>query len=371
MRRRKIDRPNALITALLVAVAELVSTERSLAQTTVYAVAELSATVNGGHVPCRLNNLGDIAGRAGSSIPGQTRAMIWTHGTLQSKSLGASLGGEYSSASAINDAGEVVGGANTLNSIVPFIWTLGGGLRRVPLLPGDKCGQALSINKYGHVAGYSSGIDGSKAFLWTRKAVRNLGSLPGGNYSRARAVNDSDEVVGTSASPAGDHAVLWTRIGNVRDLGTLPGDTSSEGIAINNARNVVGYSKGPGGPRAFLWTEATGMQDLGVLAGGHSSQALDINDSGQVVGSSSTSSFGDRAFVWTKQAGMTDLNSASSAQIGVIFFEAHGINSRGEILAMGINTHESGMMGDMASGVDQMCAPGPPASFLLTPTTTP
>jgi len=192
--------------------------------------------------------------------------------------------------------------------------------------------------------------------------VHNLGVLPGGNYSRACDVNDLDEVAGTSGSAAGERAVLWTKTGDVRDLGTLPGYTSSEASAINNNGDVVGYSKGPRGIRAFLWTQATGMQDLGALPGGNSSQALGINDMGAVVGSS-TSSSGDRAFIWTQQEGMRDLNSAASVALGVVFVEAHAINSRGEILVMGGAMHESNGSGDAAS----QCAPAPPSSFLLTP----
>jgi probable HAF family extracellular repeat protein len=359
--RRDVD--IALIIALLVTIVELVSTERTLAQTITYTVSELSAAAGADQVPCRLNNLGDLVGRAG--IAGETRATIWSHATLQPKLLGALPGGDYSSAFAINDAGQVAGASNTGNSLVPFIWKPAAGLQRIPLLPGDNCGQGFGINKYGHVAGYSSGPNGARAFLWIPSTgVHNLGSLPGGSYSRARDVNDSDEVAGTSASPAGDRAVLWTKIGNVRDLGTLPGDTSSEALAINNASNVVGYSKGPGGLRAFLWTEATGMQNLGVLPGGNSSRALDINDLGYVVGSSASSS-GDHAFIWTKQAGMTDLNSAASAALNVVFIEAHAINYTGEILVMGKVTH--GSNGGIVLPEHQDCAPAPPSSFLLIP----
>src|SRR5207248_10542092 len=127
----------------------------------------------------------------GSAAEGGIRATIWNHSDLRASVLGALLGGDYSSACAINDAGEVAGVSNIREAILPFIWTPTTGLQRVQLLPGDNCGQANGINKYGHVAGYSSGGTGSKAFLWTRKtAVRNLGVLPGGNYSRARDVND-------------------------------------------------------------------------------------------------------------------------------------------------------------------------------------
>ena len=360
MPRHKRD----VIIALLVTIAELVSTEHTLAQTTTYTVAELAAAAAAGQVPCRLNNLGDLAGRAANSGRGKTQATTWSHGTLQPKLLGALPGGDYSSASAINDAGAIAGASNTGNSIVPFIWKATAGLQRIPLLPGDNCGQAFGINKSGHVAGYSSGPNGARAFLWVPgTSVRNLGCLPGGTYCRAGVVNDSDEVAGISAGPAGERAVLWTKSGNVRDLGILPGDISSEAVAINNAGAVVGYSKGPGGLHAFLWTAATGMQNLGVLPGGNSSRALDINDLGAVVGSSASSS-GDHAFIWTKQTGMTDLNSAASAGLGVLLVEAHAINSTGEILVLGKATPSGG------TGVpeDHDCAPAPPSTFLLIPT---
>jgi len=358
----------ALITALLVTIAELVCAEHSLGQTTAYTVLELSAA-DAGQIPCRLNNLGDLVGRSGNSGGGQTGATLWGHQTWLPKRLGALSGGDYSSAFAINDAADIAGASNTGNSLVPFIWKGNGGMQRIPLLPGDNCGQGFSINKYGHVAGYSSGRNGARAFLWTRSiGIRNLGSLPGGNYSRARKVNDSDEVAGTSASPNGNRAVLWTNTGQIRDLGTLPGDTSSEAIAINNAGDVVGYSKGPGGLRAFLWADATGMQNLGALPGGNGSRALDINDLGYVVGSS-TSSVGDRAFIWTKQEGMSDLNNAASANLGVVFVEAHAINDKGQILVMGKATPEVNAGGGASLlGDHDDCAPAPPSTFLLTPT---
>jgi probable HAF family extracellular repeat protein len=369
MPTRKTDLHSALTTiALLVGIAELASTEHTLAQRTAYTVSELPLG-NAGQVPCRLNNLGDLVGRAGNVAGGGTGAATWGHSpslsrsTLQLKRLGVLAGGDYSSGFAINDAGEVAGASNTGTAIVPFFWKAMGGLQRIPLLRGDNCGQAFSINRYGHVAGYSSGPNGARAFLWTRSTgVRNLGSLLGGSYSRARAVNDSDEVAGTSAGPAGERAVLWTKTGNVRDLGTLPGDTSSEATAINNASDVVGYSKGPGGLHAFLWTAATGIQNLGVLPGGNSSRALDINDLGAVVGSSASSS-GDHAFIWTEQTGMTDLNSAASAPPGVLFIEAHAINSTGEILVMGKTTPS----GETGVPENHDCSPAPPSTFLLIP----
>jgi uncharacterized membrane protein len=119
---------------------------------------------------------------------------------LRPTDLGKLEGGEYSSASGINDVREVAGAASIATAIVPFVW-MAHGFRRIPLLPGDNCGQALAINEEGNVTGYSSGPGGKRAFVWTRRTgVQNLGVLPGGNYSSACDINDADEVVGTSAN---------------------------------------------------------------------------------------------------------------------------------------------------------------------------
>jgi probable HAF family extracellular repeat protein len=358
-RRNKINMASVVAVILAVTVG-VVTFRKTFGETTAYTVSELSGPR--GQVPCRLNNLGDVAGRAGESLSGEARATFWNHDNLRPTSLGKLGEGEYNSASGINDAGEIAGAANAANAIVPFVWSADG-VRQIPLLPGDNCGQAFGINKYGDVVGYSSGPNGRRAFLWTRNAgVRNLSVLPGGNHSSACDINDSDEVVGTSASAAGDRAVLWTKTGDIRDLGTLPGDMASAASAINNHGDVIGYSKGPRGMRAFVWTQATGMQDLGVLPGGNSSRALGINDQGAVVGSS-TSSAGPRAFIWTKKGGLRDLNSVVSSTSGLVFAQAHAINNRGQILVMGGPTHESHGGAEAAP----QCAPAPPLSLLLTP----
>ena len=364
-RLKKWQRAMGVVAAIL---GSLIGAIEVCGQTPQYIVTELS-TDDATRVSCKLNNHGDIAGRADSALHGGSRATFCNRSNLRSKHLPAFLGGDYSSAFDINDVGEIVGASNTDGAMVPFIWNAQGGLSRIPLLSGDSCGQAVAINKHGDVAGYSSGDNGVRAFLWRRNiATLNLDVLPGGSHSIARDINDSDEVAGTSGSSSGDRAVLWTKSGNLIDLETLPGDSASEAAAINNKGEVVGYSKGPRGMRAFIWSRNGGMQELGILPGGNSSRAMDINDRGEVVGSSSRGS-GEHAFIWTKETGLKDLNSADSAGCGFIFIEAHAINARGQVLVAGRSTHGSVMSNITSSEDNQICAPAPPSSFLLTPVT--
>jgi probable HAF family extracellular repeat protein len=191
-------------------VISLVAPGQGIGQTRQYVVTELSRDEAPG-VPYKLNNLGDIAGRADGVVGGELKATVWNRSNFKAKHIGALPGGDYSAASDINDIGEVVGVSNTGSAIVPFIWTEKGGPTRIPLLPRDRCGQASAMNKHGHVVGYSSGDNGPRAFLWARNlGVRELGVLPGGSYSTAHDLSDSDQVAGMSSSSNGERA-FWTK----------------------------------------------------------------------------------------------------------------------------------------------------------------
>src|SRR5213078_3741361 len=141
-KRSKIN-VTSVVTVALAVTAGAVTFANMFGQAAVYMVSELPVAA----VPSRLNNLGDIVGGAGSSSTGETWATRWNHGSLRPANLGNPGGCEYSSAAGINDAGEIAGAANVTNSIIPFTWTPTRGFQRIPLLPGDNCGQAFSINE--------------------------------------------------------------------------------------------------------------------------------------------------------------------------------------------------------------------------------
>src|SRR4029450_2928626 len=117
-RRNRINM-TSILTVILSLTAAVGTCQQTFGQMTDYTVSELSA----GGVPSRLNNLGDVAGKADDSSSGETQASIWHHGKykFRPKHLGKFHGGEHSSASSINDAGDVAGEANTAESLVPVV----------------------------------------------------------------------------------------------------------------------------------------------------------------------------------------------------------------------------------------------------------
>lgn len=207
---------------------------------------------------------------------------------------------------------------------------------------GGKFSAATGINNAGQVVGYSSipGDASSHATLWKGNAAIDLGTL-GGTSSWAWGINDAGHVVGqsTTAGDASAHATLWvgtTAVG----LGTL-GGTVSGAVGINNAGQIVGqsYTSGDASAPATLWS-GTSVIELGTL-GGTIGAATAINNSAQIVGwSSTTGNARSLATLWNGTVA-TDLNrflDVSAVTAGWILENATGINDHGWIVGDAYNS---------------------------------
>jgi probable HAF family extracellular repeat protein len=202
-------------------------------------------------------------GCGGATCPGNPGyAVRWIGSTIEA--IGG-LGGYYSDATGINDAGEVCGyGAVTNNPAITHAF-------RIPAAGG---------------------------------AAIDLGTL-GGFYSEADAINNSGHIVGTAqlSGNASSHAALWIS-STAEDLGSLPGKSQSQALAISDGGEIVGFCSDTNGvnPRATLFRPGVAPTDLNTLieagSGWLLTYARGINSSGRIVGVGLTNGV-SRAFLLT------------------------------------------------------------------------
>ena len=174
---------------------------------------------------------------------------VWQGGVMTAL---PTLGGNNGYAAGINNLGQVVGWAeNTFHDptcvapqVLQFeavVWEPGSGNmhQRTPY-PGDPDSSATAINDQGQVIGISGTCDNAvgefsaaHALLWDHGTPISLGSLGGVAWNTPTAISDRGEVVGFSDLPGDEsgqsnyNAFLWTRSTGMVNLKTLPGDAFS------------------------------------------------------------------------------------------------------------------------------------------------
>lgn len=264
------------------------------------------------------------------------------------------LGGAYSYAHDINNLGQIVG-QSSLNdgAYVATLWQTGAGARANALLKatgpsatalgtlGGSSSSATGINDQGQVVGWSLGSDESslRGFTWHTGSMSDLnkGSM---RESHADKINNAGMVVGSSRQvDSGDrHATLWRGPDAAADLGTLAFGTYSYAYDVSDTGLVVGMSASWGDTvrRATIWNGQE-QTDLGTL-GGDDSYAAAINEKGWIVGSSQADVADPswHAALW-RDGQVIDLNSYLEPDSQWVLQTATDINENGWIIGKALN----------------------------------
>ncbi len=286
---------------------------------------------------CQL--LGAASGQVGAD-KGQSRYTITDLGTL---------GGRFSSASDINESGQIVGVSNLLGDTVSHAFLYSNGIMKDLKTLGGTFSDASAINNSGQVVGDASltGDTASHAFLYRNGTMTDLGTLPGGSLSQAHAINNHGEIVGGADTVDFAFHVFLSRNGTMSDLAVRVGDSSSfsSAFGINDSRQVavdtIVSTVNGSQQHAVLYIGST-IQDLGVLKGHNFSFVRGINNSGQIVGGSSN---GDttRAFLY-RNGKMKDLGT-----LGGSLTRADGINNRDQIVGFSLTRGDDAVHGFLFS----------------------
>lgn len=249
-------------------------------------IHELGAWVAGG-----LNATGQIVGNGFSRQYDGLSHQLQQLKPIPFTGIEVNASGQVSGSFSLPDGGVHAGLYNLTDGSLRDLGTLGGGFSA-----------ADAINDAGQVAGASfpanSGF--THAFLYDG-TMRDLGTL-GGTVSGAFGLNAAGVVTGYSRTASGAyHAFLFDT--KMRDIGTLGG--LSIGQAINNAGQIAGRSEiSPAGPQhAFIYDSVHGMRDLNALIQPLSGVILEagygINDAGQITGQARISTGDYRPFIAT------------------------------------------------------------------------
>lgn len=303
-----------------------------------YRVVDLGAASSDTSAGLGINARGAVVGELGA------HAALF-RGAGRVTDLGT-LGGDTSEALAINRADQVVGSASVpVAGAHAFLWRQGAMTDLGTLDGGRGYSAATAINEAGQVVGWSY-VDAdadTHAFLYDNGRMTDIGKLPGAALGMARGINAAGHVVGVSVDDSGcaGGAFLY-RDGGMTDIG-LPGpDSYTAANAINDRDQIVGAAASSPtcgsdpGTTAFIH-DATGLHLLGVARAGidNVSVAKAINNHGVIVGWSTRDWEPGVAFV-SDGGTPVDLNTLVDASgAGWVLNRASGIDDKGAITGVG------------------------------------
>lgn len=360
------------LVASLALAAGLACTAPAQAQTTQYQLFDIGQLGTGDLIYATgLNNSGQVSGYAytngfnGWSSVGDYRGFVSGADGVGLTGIGT-LGGSWSKAYGINDAGQVVGAAQTATG--GFHAFLRGSnsttLQDLGTL-GAVNSMATAINASGQVIGMTGGarndlptypdvLDPQQGFITDAngQSMRALGSL-NGQPLFGNGLNDAGRVVGHIGYSELNQAGTFVTGANGSNPVALPAAVHYQESSINNNGQIAGTYIGPQeyvGRNAYIGNDSgtvkpldfTGVDNYtpGNLGGSGQygpasfSDTSAINEFGQIAGTIHNNRFGrDFAFITGANGqGVIDVNSLFTLADGDWFRNVTGINDQGQFV---------------------------------------
>jgi probable HAF family extracellular repeat protein len=237
-----------------------------------------------------INDAGMVVGFSQIAHSRSAHAFLWRK-NVGMKDLGT-LGGEQSFAADVNNAGLVVGRAfDAQGNPHGFVWRSDTGMQ--VLSGGDPFSVATSAapGMQGPVAG-SAGVPLAPGRWRTTGTPFAPFSLPGGfNQGQGAAIDARNDIVGSASTASGlSRAFFRSSSGKIRVL-RVPGIANSEAAAISNSLRVVGTAYDDPFFLTSAWLARTPSSPARLLlelvppeAAWTFAYATSVNDRGQIVG---------------------------------------------------------------------------------------
>jgi probable HAF family extracellular repeat protein len=299
-------------------------------------------------------NDGEVAVGWRNGIGVGERAIMWQNGTFTD--LGT-LGGGFSHAYQINNAGVIVGEASDEFGVThPVVWE-NGTIRALPQLDPQNLrfgAAARSINDRGDVVGNDTRSGVIHATLWPAGGgVVDLGLLPDANIGWANGINNQGDVFGQSIffSDFSRRAMKWLA-GSMSEVslptGAVPaGGSITSGRLFNDAGQFLAQLRttDPFTTRGIVFRDGN-FDVLPLLADAFepSTMAIGLNQAGDVVGAAYDAT-NWRPVVWPRSGELTNLGMPPSQGLAGGLAFAHGINNRGYIVGEANGEWTSGNFG--------------------------